>query len=317
MYLINIFIISAAISWILIFVALKVLKYLNVKQYIREEGPKEHNLKAGTPTMGGIPIIISITVLCYIFTDLEPSILILLFLLIGFGIVGFVDDYIKNYTGNNLGLLAWQKSISQLGMGIIFCVFIVLSGHNESVTGILRFLHLNNIFLYIPLILFILVGSSNALNLTDGLDGLLAGTGIISFISFAIISLLAGHEDIAVICVISAASLFSFLMFNRYPAKLFMGDAGSLGLGALLGGVAILSHNELLLIIIGGVFFVETLSVILQVASCKIRSKRIFKMAPLHHHFELTGLKENQVVLRFWAVALILGIIGTIIGVVR
>ncbi|RPF56081.1 phospho-N-acetylmuramoyl-pentapeptide-transferase [Aquisalibacillus elongatus] len=299
------------------------LRRLKFGQSIREEGPQSHQAKSGTPTMGGVLIILSI-----IFTTLvmafkyEPmtmtsELFILLFVLIGYGLIGFLDDFIKIIKKRNLGLTSKQKMLFQLFIAVV--VYIVLHNHGFDTTITIPGTEFSMEFawFYGILILLMLVGASNAVNLTDGLDGLVAGTASIAFATYAVIGTYH-HVDpeITIFSLAVVGSLLGFLVFNRNPAKVFMGDTGSLSLGAILATIAILMKLELLLIIVGGVFVIETLSVIIQVVYFKLTDgKRIFKMSPLHHHYELSGWSEWRVVVTFWLVGLMCAALGLFIEV--
>lgn len=282
------------------------LHRLRFGQSIRQEGPQSHMKKAGTPTMGGLIILFSITATTLIFLISSSSsvLYLLLFVLLGYGFIGFFDDFIKIYKQRNLGLTVKQKLFAQFLIGLIFYLGLLQMGHSTLVyiPGTPWGVELG--WMYFPFVLLIMVGSSNAVNLTDGLDGLLAGTAAIAFGSFALLSWLYGEISIAVFCCAIVGAVLGFLVFNAHPARVFMGDTGSLALGGTIAAVAILSKLELLLIFIGGVFVLETLSVILQVLSFKWRGKRIFRMSPIHHHFELSGWSEWKVVTFFWFVGL-------------
>jgi len=295
------------------------LRRLKFGQSIREEGPKSHMKKSGTPTMGGIIILFSIVitslVITAIFSELNKETYLLLLVLLGYGLLGFLDDFIKIALKRNLGLTSLQKLIGQIIIAIIF--FLVLRAHDFSTE------------IHIPLtdfsfalgwgyalfIIFWLVGFSNATNLTDGLDGLLSGTAAIAFGAFAILAWSQELFDISIFAVSVVGAVLGFLVFNAHPAKVFMGDTGSLALGGAIAAISILTKMEVILLIIAGVFVIETLSVILQVASFKLRGKRIFKMSPLHHHYELSGWSEWRVVVTFWAVGILFSILGIYIEV--
>lgn len=278
------------------------LRFLKARQVEREEGPITHKGKAGTPTLGGIGFVLAIIILALIFVDLKYVPVILL--TAGFALIGLIDDLLKIWRKQNLGLTFWQKIISQVFLAAIFSIY---------------WLAINNIssylcFWYLVSWIFIIVGSANATNLTDGLDGLLAGCATLAFLGFGIISMRQMALGGAAFSFICAGAVFAFLRFNFPKAKLFMGDVGSLSLGAALAGLAVLTGREWSLALIGGVFVIEALSVIIQVTSFKLFRKRVFKMSPLHHHFELLGFSENAVVLGFWAFQLILSVVGAIIG---
>ena len=295
------------------------LRRMKFGQSIREEGPESHMVKTGTPTMGGLVYLIAIivTVLATAaFADLlTAEILILLLVLFGFGLIGFLDDFIKVVLKRNLGLTSLQKLIAQIIIAIIS--YLLLNGLEFDTAVSIPFtdISLELSVVYVLFIIFWLVGFSNAVNLTDGLDGLVAGTATIAFSAFGVLAIVQEQHSIALFTFAVAGALLGFLVFNKYPAKVFMGDTGSLALGGALAMVSILLKQELLLLLIGVVFVIETLSVILQVGSFKLRKKRIFKMSPIHHHFELSGWSEWKVVLVFWSVGLFAALIAVILEV--
>ncbi|MGN0958109.1 phospho-N-acetylmuramoyl-pentapeptide-transferase [Selenomonas bovis] len=287
------------------------LHKLKFGQSIREEGPKSHQKKSGTPTMGGIMIILGITLGTLAAAPWTPEVLLAVFIMLGHFVLGFLDDYIKVVKKRNLGLKARQKLAGQI---LIACVTMYVA---TQVLGIDTDIWIPGLdenvslgALYYPLVLFVLVGTSNAVNLTDGLDGLAAGTVAIAASAFAVVSVLTGHGDLAYLCVAMAAACLAFLRFNAHPAKVFMGDTGSLALGGALAAVGILTHTEILLAVIGFVFVCEALSVIIQVISFQTTGKRVFRMSPIHHHFELGGWSEWKVVTVFWCVGLIASVAG-------
>lgn len=288
-------------------------------QSIREEGPESHMKKTGTPTMGGlvflIAIIITVLVVTFMAGLLTAKVWILLLVLFGYGLIGFLDDFIKVVLKRNLGLTSLQKLIAQIIIAVIS--FFVLSG-SDFETGVnipFTNISIELSWLYVFFIIFWLVGFSNAVNLTDGLDGLVAGTASIAFAAFGVLAIYQDEMAIAIFTFSVTGGLLGFLIFNKYPAKVFMGDTGSLALGGALAMVSILLKQELLLLLIGLVFVVETASVILQVGSFKLRQKRIFKMSPIHHHFELSGWSEWKVVIVFWSVGLISAAIAVFLEV--
>lgn len=295
------------------------LQRMKFGQSIRQEGPESHMKKTGTPTMGGLVFLISIILTALgvaLFMDmLTVELMILLLVLFGYGLIGFLDDFIKVVLKRNLGLTSLQKLIGQI---VIAVISFLLLGMIEFDTGL--FIPFTSIsidlsVLYVLFIVFWLVGFSNAVNLTDGLDGLVAGTASIAFAAFGLLAIKQDQDTIALFTFIVAGALLGFLIFNKYPAKVFMGDTGSLALGGALAMVSILLKQELLLLLIGLVFVIETASVILQVGSFKLRKKRIFKMSPIHHHFELSGWSEWKVVTVFWLVGLIAAAIAVILEV--
>ncbi|KGA97014.1 phospho-N-acetylmuramoyl-pentapeptide-transferase [Alkalihalobacillus alcalophilus ATCC 27647 = CGMCC 1.3604] len=295
------------------------LRRLKFGQSIREEGPESHQKKSGTPTMGGIVIVIAILIATVFismrFLSFSQEILLLLFVTVGFGLVGFLDDYIKVVKKRNLGLTSKQKLFGQLLISVLFYFGLIRLGFSTEVTIPVTTISVDFGWFYLPLIIVMLVGASNAVNLTDGLDGLLAGTAAIAFGAFAVLTWSAEMMDISIFSAAVVGAVLGFLVYNAHPAKVFMGDTGSLALGGAIAAIAIMAKMEILLIIIGGVFVIETLSVIIQVISFKTRGKRIFKMSPLHHHYELSGWSEWRVVVTFWFVGMILAILGIYIEV--
>lgn len=286
------------------------LHKLKFGQSIRTEGPKSHQAKSGTPTMGGIMIIMAITIATLCAAPLNTEIVLALFVMLGHFVIGFIDDYIKVVMKRNLGLKARQKLLGQILMAIVVTYFGV---HNLGLRTDLWIPFGGNVdlgFLYYILIFFVLVGTTNAVNLTDGLDGLAAGTVAVASLAYLFVCLSFGKADLAVFCAAVTAACIAFLRFNAHPAKVFMGDTGSLALGGALAAVAILTKTEVLLILIGGVFVIEALSVIIQVISFQTRGKRVFLMSPIHHHFELKGWSENKVVGVFWSVGILFSLLA-------
>jgi len=290
------------------------LRRLKFGQQIRTDGPQSHLKKKGTPTMGGIIIMVALLLSFLKFSEITPAFWVLLISSLGFGLVGFLDDYIKIVFKRSLGLTAKQKLIGQLVFSIIVCVLLYQMNHSTIVGIPSTSIQLDFGWFYYPFVVIMLFGTTNAVNFTDGVDGLLAGTGAIAFGAFTLLALHASMHESAIFSAAMIGALLGFLIFNAHPAKVFMGDTGSLGIGGGLAAVAILTKTEILLVLIGGVFVIEMLSVILQVASFKLRGKRIFKMSPIHHHFELSGWGEWRVVTSFWLVALILAAIGLVLG---
>lgn len=284
-----------------------------------------HRCKAGTPTMGGFIFIIPciITVLILLFTDkMEYSVnlFIILFVMISYALIGFLDDYISLKHNTNKGLSQLQKLFLQFIVALVFYILFRHFGDGDSVLRVTFFnLEWNLNWFYGLFILFLLVGTSNAVNLTDGLDGLTGGLSAISFLAYGLISWgsywIQGYQDIGIFCFILVGCVMGFLVYNSHPAKVFMGDTGSLSLGATLATVAILTSHEVSLAIIGGVFVIETLSVIIQIFSVVVFKKRVFLMSPIHHHFERLGWTEGDIVKFFWIVGFILSLIALIYGV--
>ncbi|MBU8877722.1 phospho-N-acetylmuramoyl-pentapeptide-transferase [Bacillus sp. FJAT-29790] len=295
------------------------LRRLKFGQSIREEGPQSHLKKSGTPTMGGIMILLSITVTTLVMTGKfsEPTVktYMLLLVTLGFGFLGFLDDFIKVALKRNLGLTSIQKLIGQVIISVIFYFIFQQSDFSTEIHIPLTSYSFDLGWTYVFFIIFWLVGFSNAVNLTDGLDGLLSGTAAIAFGAFAVLAWNLSQFEISIFSVAVSGAVLGFLVFNAHPAKVFMGDTGSLALGGAIATIAILTKLEIILIIIGGVFVIETLSVILQVISFKTTGKRIFRMSPLHHHYELVGWSEWRVVVTFWTIGLLCAILGIYIEV--
>lgn len=304
------------------------LQQLQLKQYIRDDGPSNHLSKAGTPTMGGALILFSIVVSVMLWADLANFFIwVAVLVLLGFGIIGFADDYRKVLKKNSKGLSMRQKMGMQIIVALVASLFLYFYPTFKTTLSFpffKGFMPDLGMF-YIPLVIFVIVGTSNAVNLTDGLDGLATGPVLISAGAFMVLAYLAGHVKIAsylqipfisgggeltVFCGAVVGAAMGFLWYNTYPAQMFMGDTGSVSLGASLGAVAVITKQEFLLAIVGGLFVLEALSVIFQVASFKLRRKRIFRMAPLHHHFELMGWAEPKVIVRFWIITIFLALLA-------
>ena len=317
------------------------LREFQIGQYIREEGPESHQKKSGTPTMGGVLIAIAILLPTILWSDLSnPFVWIVMLSTLAFGAIGFADDYIKVVKRRNLGLRAGAKTLLQIAVSCAIAVALVVldqfrlfstrmtvpfvkSWHPMMTWPWLGAITHLSWLMYLPFVAFVilvLVGSSNAVNLTDGLDGLAIGCTIISAGALTVLTYVSGHVvfadylelqrmpmvgELTVFCGAMVGASIGFLWYNAHPAEVFMGDVGSLALGGAIATVAVIIRQELLLPFIGGIFVLEALSVMLQVGSYKLRKKRIFKMAPLHHHFELLGWKESKVIARFWIAALV------------
>ena len=314
-------VIAFLLTLILVPILIPTLKKLKFGQSIREEGPQSHMKKTGTPTMGGLTFLLStivVTVIALFFADQIGPLILLLFVTIGFGLIGFIDDYIIVVKKNNQGLTSKQKFLAQIAIAVIFYIVSVALPNYQFESAInIPFTDWSlplSVF-YIVFIIFWQVGFSNAVNLTDGLDGLSTGLSVIAFAFYAILSFVLDKPEIGLFCLVMLASLIGFLIYNKYPAKVFMGDTGSLALGGIFATISLMLNQEITLLLIGFVFVIETLSVMLQVTSYKLTGKRIFKMSPLHHHFELVGWSEWKVVLVFWATGIITGAIGLWIGV--
>lgn len=292
---------SAVLTVILGFFAIPLLKKLKARQSIREEGPKSHRIKNGTPTMGGLFMLLA-AVLVVIFNKMiDPAVLWLLFLTLGHGFLGFLDDFIKAEKKRNLGLTAKQKMLGQIILAVLFCWGVVDTLHLPySIAIPFTQIDISIGLLYYPFVVLAIVGASNAVNLTDGLDGLASGCCVIAFSAYAVYCYMTGFNDLGYFIIILAGACIGFLFFNYHPAKIFMGDTGSLALGGAIAGISVMTRTELLLIFLGMIFVLEALSVIIQVASFQLTGKRVFKMSPLHHHFELSGWSEVHVVWAFW-----------------
>ncbi|MDD5015792.1 MAG: phospho-N-acetylmuramoyl-pentapeptide-transferase [Atribacterota bacterium] len=286
------------------------LKKHDIGQKIRQEGPDLHQHKMGTPTMGGVVVILTLIIVLFL-VPYNKYILWSLVATVGFGLIGLIDDLIKHIKNRSLGLLTMQKFSLQIAFALIvaYCV-----QQNTDLGTEIYFPFLENDInlgtMVVPFVVLVIVSSVNAVNLTDGLDGLAAGLIIIAMLSFALIAYIQNMGSIVLFSIIIAFTSLGFLVYNFFPAQIFLGDVGSLALGGALASVAIFTRTELILLIIGGVFVIETLSVILQVVSVKLRGKIIFKMSPIHHHFELCGWEEPKIIIRFWIAGLILALIG-------
>jgi phospho-N-acetylmuramoyl-pentapeptide-transferase len=305
------------------------LANMQVGQYIRDDGPKSHFDKAGTPTMGGTLIILSLTASILLWSDLTNYyVWIILFVIIGNGAIGFFDDYLMQVKKQSKGLTVRRKLVLQCVVALITGILVYVTPDFSTQVTIPFFKNIKPDFGwgYIIFAAFVIVGASNAVNLTDGLDGLAIGPVIIAAATYMIFAYVSGHVRIAgylqlnyvsgageltIFCGALAGAGLGFLWFNSYPAQIFMGDVGSLSLGAFLGTIAVITKQEILLALVGGLFVIEALSVIFQVGYFKMTSgKRIFKMAPLHHHFELKGWPEPKVIVRFWIIAIALALLA-------
>lgn len=306
------------------------LQQLQIGQTVRSDGPESHLSKSGTPTMGGLLILASITISTLLWADLTNRyVWVTLSVIIGFGIIGFVDDYRKVVRKDSKGLIAKWKYFWQSVIAIAVAFYLYANAQTEAETALLVPFFKEVMpqlgLLFVAMTYFVLVGTSNAVNLTDGLDGLAIVPTILVAGAFAIFAYLSGNvnfseylqipyipltSELVIVCTAIVGAGLGFLWFNTYPAMVFMGDVGSLALGGALGIIAVLVRQELVLFIMGGVFVMETLSVILQVGSYKLRGQRIFRMAPIHHHYELKGWPEPRVIVRFWIISLILVLIG-------
>ena len=290
------------------------LKKFHARQSEREEGPQSHKYKAGTPTMGGILILIALVVSCLVFNPSDLRKGLALFLTFGHGVIGFLDDSIKAVKRRNLGLTAKQKLLGQFVMAAVFC-FILKEFLQFPTTLWIPFtsITIDLGFFYYIFVFVMIVGASNAVNLTDGLDGLAAGSCAITSVAYVVIAVALGYVNFAVFSAALTGACLGFLFYNQHPAKMFMGDTGSLALGGALAAMAILTKTELLLILAGGLYVIEALSVIIQVVSFKTRGVRVFKMSPIHHHFELSGWSEVKVVTVFWSFSALMAILAIIV----
>jgi len=307
-------------SVVLGLVMVPILKKMRMGQKISIFVGETHRKKEGTPTMGGLIFIIPtiLATLGLIITNkitYTSNLGIVLLVFIGYTLIGFLDDFLSIKKGNNEGLTVYQKLIMQVLIAIgFFYIYMRGGGQTAWVVGTLH-IDLEMGWLYGLAILFVLVGASNAVNLTDGLDGLAGGLSAIAFIAYALISLSVGFEDIGLFSLILVGSIFGFLVYNTHPAKIFMGDTGSLALGGVMAAIAILTHRELTLLVVASVFVIETLSVILQTVWVIVFKKKLFLMTPLHHHFEKLGWEESDIVKLFWVAGLVLAMAGIIFGV--
>ena len=307
---------------------IRMLEGLQARQVIRTDGPESHLQKQGTPTMGGIMILAAIIIPTLLWADLTNMyVWSALFITIGYGLIGFVDDYKKVVKKDTKGLSPRQKMFWQvlLAGGVAVFLFLKPGFSEELYFPFFKNFHPDLGFWFIPFAALVIVGASNAVNLTDGLDGLAIGPVAINAATYMLFAYVAGHAnlsaylqiprvvgagELAVLCGAMVGAGLGFLWFNSYPAEVFMGDVGSLSLGGTLGIIAVLTKQELLLVIVGGVFVVEALSVIFQVGSYKYRGKRMFRMAPIHHHFELKGVAEPKIIVRFWIITIILALMA-------
>ena len=317
-------IIAFGIGFILVVLAMpKVIPFLHKMKFgqvEREEGLESHKSKNGTPTMGGIVFVIAAILGAFIvnFNNLlDPELILATIVLVGYSAIGFVDDALIIVKHSNKGLPPLAKLLAQIALAII-CYFFAMNfipDFTSVITIPLLDINIDMGYLYPALILVMFAGESNGVNLSDGLDGLATGLSMVAIAPFIIFSIMTKDYTLASYATALVGALLGFMMFNYHPAKIFMGDVGSLGLGGFLAILAILTKQELLLILVGGVFLMETLSVIIQVVSFKTRGKRVFKMAPIHHHFEMLGWSEQQVTISFWFIGFICGILSIVIGV--
>lgn len=314
------FIIAIIFGYILI----PLLKKFKIGQNVSEYLSEQHKSKQGVPTMGGlifiIPTLLTILVLLLLKKmEFTENLFIVLFVFLGYALVGFLDDYLIIKRHNNKGLTQLQKLFLQLVIALIFFYIFINSGHEPVLLIYTLGIEIDMGWFYGLFILFVLLASSNEVNLTDGLDGLAGGLSLIAFVTFGLIAWnsrgIYGYQDLAIFCFILVGTLLAFLFYNTHPAKVFMGNTGSLALGATLASLAIITNHEITFVVVAGVFVVETLSCIIQTLSVIFRKKRVFLMTPLHHHFEKLGWQEQDIVKMFWVVGLILGMISIVFGV--
>ena len=309
---------SAAYALIIAFIACVVLgafvipKLHNFGQNVRDDGPKSHLKKQGTPSMGGIFMIGAFAIATLFFVKDNPDAIVVLLITVGYGLVGFLDDYIKVVKKRSLGLRAWQKVVFQLIVTILFAIYLLKMNDfgTEIYVPFTKGFYINLGWLYVPFLFFVMVGTVNSVNLTDGLDGLASGVTVLVSTYFVFIAY-AVNKGLIPVCGAAIGALLGFLVFNSYPAKVFMGDTGSLALGGFVASVAILTKMPIMLVIVGFVYVCESLSVMIQVGYFKLTGgKRIFKMAPIHHHFELSGLQGIKVVELFTIATAVLCLLG-------
>ncbi|HHV29582.1 phospho-N-acetylmuramoyl-pentapeptide-transferase [Acetivibrio mesophilus] len=307
-----VFILSFAFSLVLGPILIPMLTRLKFGQTVRDDGPKSHYKKTGTPTMGGMIFLIPVVVLAAFYAGHDKRILPLIFVTLGFGLIGFIDDFIKVVKKRKDGLYWNQKMLGLLLIAVTFAIYVSKTQISDIIIPFLGMEKTVSLgWLFVPFVVLVLIASTNAVNITDGLDGLAAGVTLIITVFFTIVAMTRGEwEYIKIFSSIVAGGCLGFLAFNTYPAKVFMGDTGSLALGGAVGAIAILLKMPLILFIVGGIYVVEALSVMIQVLSFKLTGKRVFKMAPIHHHFELSGWREVKVVWVFWGITMLLCIIG-------
>ena len=282
-------------------------------QTVRDDGPQTHLQKNGTPTMGGVIMIIAILITGLTRAKVDRDLIVGLICITGFGFVGFLDDFIKIKMKRSLGLKAYQKIILQFALAF-FVAYYQYTASPSATQMMVPFTDyvINLGPLYVPIMMFIIIGTVNAVNLTDGLDGLASGVTLVVSIFFMMLAMSVGNSDVAILAAATVGACLGFLGFNSYPAKVFMGDTGSMALGGAVVAFAVLTNSVLLIPIVGGIYFAETVSVIIQVISFKLTGKRVFKMAPIHHHFEQCGWPETRVVFIFWITTVVLSWIGII-----
>ncbi len=293
-------------------IIIPLLKKLEIGQSVRKEGPKSHYKKSGTPTMGGIIFLIAMIFGVLTLVDLDKKISIIILSTLCFGLIGFIDDFLIVIKKDNEGLNPNQKLIGQIVFGILIATYFFKFEGSEIIVPFMTNKMIQLGVIYIPFMAFVLVGTVNSVNLTDGLDGLASGVTVFVLLFFAYISYKYGETSIMQTSLILAGSCIGFLIYNSYPARVFMGDTGSMALGGAVGAIAMTLKLPLIIPIVGGIYFIEALSVIIQVLSYKYRNKKVFLMSPLHHHYEQKGWKETKVVIVFWTITLILCLIAVI-----
>lgn len=287
------------------------LTRLKVGQSIRDDGPQSHQVKAGTPTMGGLMIITAVMIGTFIVAGSSPEALSAVMVMVAFGAIGFWDDYIKVVLKRSLGLRAREKLVLQFVVGLFFGILLVtFFGRGTSIIIPFTGTSFDLGYFYYPFLILVLMGTANGVNLTDGLDGLAAGVTFFAALGYALVAMMTTHFSLLAFCAALGGARLGFLVYNHFPARVFMGDTGSMALGGALAAVAAITRTEIALILIGGVYVVETLSVILQVISFQTTGKRIFLMSPLHHHFELKGWSEPRVVRTFWLLSFLFVLLG-------
>lgn len=304
--------ISFTISLILGPIVIPMIRKLNIGQNVRDDGPESHLAKSGTPTMGGLMIVAALLVTTLMSASLDSNMYVLLMATFGFGLIGFIDDYFMLINKRSLGLKAYQKLIGQIVLAVALSIYQV-NNSDIGTSVILPFFkkeYLDLGKLYIPFISFAIVGTVNSVNLTDGLDGLATGVTLVVSTFFGIFALKVGQGSISIFSACLIGACLGFLIYNFYPAKIFMGDTGSMALGGAVAAMAVLLNLPLVIPIVGGIYFIEALSVIIQVGSYKLRGKRVFLMSPIHHHFEEKGWAETRVIIVFWVISILLALVG-------
>lgn len=303
---------AVALTLILGPIMIPMLRKMKFGQTVRDDGPQSHLQKNGTPTMGGLIMMMGILGAVVFSNKFDSGTLIALISIFGFGLIGFIDDYIKVVLKRSLGLRAYQKIIGQFGLALGIAIYQQSTSPmgTKMIVPFINDFYLDLGILYIPFLMIVIIGTVNSVNLTDGLDGLASGITFIVASFFTIYATIQGYTGLAIVMASVMGACLGFLKFNKYPAQIFMGDTGSMALGGAVAAAAVIMNISLVIPIVGGIYFAESLSVIIQVASFKFRGKRVFRMSPIHHHFELGGWKETKVVKVFWTTTLILSVIG-------